>query len=26
VIPWPRPEPGAGPTDAYLRQLRKRWQ
>jgi hypothetical protein len=26
VIPWPRPAPGAGPSDAYLRQLRKRWR
>jgi archaemetzincin len=25
-IPWPRPEKDAGPTDEYLKRLRKRWE
>ena len=26
VIPWPRPAPGAGPSEAHLRELRERFK
>jgi archaemetzincin len=26
AIPWPRPPKGAGPSEAYLRRLRKQWE